>query len=121
LVYAVIEKNFVRLSAAFSLITFCISPASFPYTMMLLWLTVVGSSYLILFNRDPKDRWARVCAGIFLGAMIFINPTYVGRTFFNEVIVYYRVTTFFVLLGFRTLTAATKMAERERFELSIGY
>jgi len=106
LIYASREKNLLRLSAALSLITFCISPASFPYTLMLLWLTVVSSSYLVLFNRDPKSRWAVFSAGIFLAAMIFLNPTYLGRVLFNEVIVYYRVTTFFVLLGLGTLTAA---------------
>ena len=121
LIYAFFEKNLIRLSGVLSIITFCISPASFPYTLMLLWIPVVSSSYWIIFGERKSHKGIAACAYIFLGAMIFLNPTYLGRTFFNEVIVYYRVTTFFVLFGFGALSATIKMAERERFELSIGY
>ena len=121
LIYALFEKNLLRLSGALSLITFCISPASFPYTLMLLWIPVLSASYWVIFGERKVNRKITFCAFIFLGAMIFLNPTYVGRSFFNEVIVYYRVTTFFILFGFGALSAGIKMAERERFELSIGY
>jgi hypothetical protein len=103
LIYALFEKNLLRLSGALSLITFCISPASFPYTLMLLWIPVLSASYWVIFGERKVNRKITFCAFIFLGAMIFLNPTYVGRSFFNEVIVYYRVTTFFILLGLGTL------------------
>jgi hypothetical protein len=103
LVYSFFERHLLRLAGVISIITFCVSPASFPYTLMILWIPVIVSSYLVIFGNRAKAPVAQICAWVFLGAMIFLNPTYVGRTFFNEFIVYYRVTTFFVLLGLGTL------------------
>ena len=88
---------------------------------MLLWIPVISSSYLVIFGNRAQAPAAQFCAWVFLAALIFLNPTYLGRSFFNEVIVTYRVTTFFILLGLGTLREGIKMAERERFELSIGY
>jgi hypothetical protein len=103
LVYSFFERHLLRLAGVISIITFCVSPASFPYTLMLLWISIISASSVVVFGDRSQNQVAQICAWIFLGAMIFLNPTYVGRSFFNEVIVYYRVTTFFILLGLGTL------------------
>ena len=108
LVYSFFERNLLHLSGVVSIITFCVSPASFPYTLIILWIPVIVSAYLVIFGNRTENPIAHICAWVFLGAMIFLNPTYVGRLFFNEVIVYYRVTTFFILLGLGALRKLTK-------------
>jgi hypothetical protein len=109
LVYSFFDSRLLRMAGVLSIITFCVSPASFPYTLMLLWIPVISSSYMVIFGRWSQSPVTQLCAWIFLGAMIFLNPTYLGRGLFNEVIVYYRVTTFFILMGLLPLGRVFKV------------
>ncbi len=94
--YSFFEQNLQKLFAALCTLTFLISPASFPYTMMLLWFPILWSTTNLILERQKKGFLTASIPLLFLASIIFLNPTYVGREFFNQVVVPYRVTSFMV-------------------------
>jgi len=103
--YSIFERNLLKLFSVLCLVTFLISPASFPYTLMLLWFPILWATRLLVLEPQQGNYFLKSIALLFLGALIFLNPTYIGREFFNQVIVPYRVTSFFVMLGLIPLLA----------------
>ena len=105
LCYSGLEKNLLRLFSVLCLVTFLVSPASFPYTMMLLWFPILWATRLLVLDQRKGIYLIKAFAILFLASLIFLNPTYIGREFFNQVVVPYRVTSFFVALGLIPLFA----------------
>lgn len=112
LLYAGFEKNNLRMFCVLSLVSFCISPAAFPYTLLLLWVPIVVSCRMVV-NKKSCPRWVHWGCVLFVLALIGLNPTYLGRHFFNAVVVPYRVTTFFILLGVIPIFGAVTALSQE--------
>lgn len=104
LIYSFRESNQLKLFCVLSTLTFCISPASFSYSMLLLWFPILYFARELVFNRSSNlKNWEKLIGALFLIALIFLNPTFTGRAFFNGLIVPHRVTTWFVILGLGAL------------------
>lgn len=104
LLYSLYEKNQLKLFCLLSMLTFCISPASFSYSMLLLWFPILYFTKETLWDEAPiLQSWKKMAGVLFLFALIFLNPTFTGRAFFNDIIVPHRITTWFVVLGLLSL------------------
>jgi len=101
ILYSFQEQDLLKLFCVLCTLTFCISPASFSYSMLLLWFPILHFARLLVSEgKNEGFSFQKTARILFLLALIFLNPTFTGRDFFNQVIVPHRVTTWFVVLAF---------------------